>query len=287
MNAPRITIQERWIEVKGPHIHCLAAGERGSPVVLLHGAGINSAALSWRLAIGPLAQEHRVFAPDFPGYGQSDKPEVVYNTDYYVDFVLHLLDALQLSQVALVGLSMGGAIALGFTLRCPERVTRLVAVDPYGIMPKVAWHKLSYLYVMTPLNELTYWFFRKSRWMQRWTLLAGLISSPDRLSDELLDEVNKAAQDPAAGKAFASFQRYDLGWNGLRTDYTHRLHEIAVPTLFVHGEKDTSVPLVYAQQAHALVKDSQLYVMSGCLHWPMRDKPEEFNRVVTAFLHDS
>ncbi|HEX2906881.1 MAG TPA: alpha/beta hydrolase [Phototrophicaceae bacterium] len=286
MSTQTTTLSDHWLTVNGLRIHYFAAGEAGSPVVLLHGAGVDSAKLSWELAIGPLAQEHRVFAPDLPGYGQSDKPDITYNTDFYIDFLLHFLDALQLPQVALVGLSMGGAIVLGFTPRYPDRVSKLIPVDPYGIMPKVAWHKISYLYVISPLNELSYWFFKRSRSLTRWSLQSSLIASPEQLTDKLIDEVFHAAQDPKAGKAFTSFQRHDLTWNGLRTDYTSRLHEITVPTLFVNGEKDPGVPLVYAQQAQQRVKGAQLYVMPGCLHWPMRDKPDEFNRVVADFLRD-
>jgi pimeloyl-ACP methyl ester carboxylesterase len=286
MDETQTTFQEQWVDVNGLRIHCLTAGDSGSPVVLLHGAGVDSASMSWGLAISPLAQQHRVFAPDLPGYGLSDKPDVLYNADYYIDFLSHLLDALNLDKVALVGLSMGGAVVLGFTLRHPERVSKLVPVDPYGIMPRVAWHRISYLYVNSPLNEWSYTWF-KSRAMVRWSLLSSLISSPDRLSDDLVDEVLQAMKDPAAGKAFASFQRYDLTWDGLRTNYVDRLHEITVPTLFVHGEKDPGVPLKYAQQAHERVKNSQLHVMKGCLHWPMRDQPDEFNRVVADFLRDA
>ncbi|CAG0928191.1 4,5:9,10-diseco-3-hydroxy-5,9, 17-trioxoandrosta-1(10),2-diene-4-oate hydrolase [Thermoflexales bacterium] len=279
-----MSITSHWVTVQGLKIHYLAAGETGSPVVLLHGAGVDSASLSWRLTLEPLAETHRVFAPDLPGYGQSAKPDVQYNTDFYIDFMIQFLDALQLQKVSLVGLSMGGAIALGLTLRCPDRVERLVPVDAYGLMPKVAWHKLSYLYVITPLNEWSYWFFKRSKSMVRWSLLSSLISSPDRLSEELVNEVYQAAQDPSAGKAFASYQRFDLDWQGLRTNYLDRLHEIVVPTLFVNGEKDAGVPVKYVQQAHDLVKDSRLYIMPECKHWPQRDKTEEFNRVVKDFL---
>lgn len=280
-------IESRWVTVDGLRIHYLVAGEAGSPVVLLHGAGVDSARLSWELAIGPLAREHLVFAPDLPGYGQSDKPDVRYNAEFYINFLAHLLDAWQLPKVSLVGLSMGGAIVLGFTLAHPERVDRLVPVDPYGIMPKVAWHRTSYLYVHSPLNELSYWLFRQSRSMVRWSLLASLVSSPERLSDQLVDEVYDASKDPQAGKAFSSFQRHDLTWNGLRTNYLDRLAEIKAPTLFIHGEKDPGVPLIYAQQAHKRVKGSRLHVMQGCLHWPMRDRPDEFNRVMAEFLRSS
>lgn len=283
--TPRV--DSRWVTVDGLRIHALVAGEAGSPVVLLHGAGVDSARLSWEETIGPLAREHRVYAPDLPGYGQSDKPDVIYNAEFYTAFLAHLLDAWQLPKVSLVGLSMGGAIALSFTLAHPERVARLVPVDPYGIMPKVAWHRTSYLYVHSPLNEWSYWLFRQSRSMVRWSLLASLISSPERLTDQLVDDVFEASRDPQAGKAFSSFQRHDLTWNGLRTNYLDRLPEIQAPTLFIHGEKDPAVPLIYAQQAHKRVAGSRLHVMPGCLHWPMRDRPEEFNQVLAEFLRDS
>lgn len=279
-----MSITSQWLTVQGLKIHYLTAGETGSPVVLLHGAGVDSASLSWRLTLEPLAETHRVFAPDLPGYGQSAKPDVQYNTDFYIDFMIQFLDALQLQKVSLVGLSMGGAIALGLTLCCPDRIERLVPVDAYGLMPRVAWHKLSYLYVITPFNEWSYWLFKRSKSMVRWSLLSSLISSPDRLSEELVNEVYQAAQDPQAGKAFASYQRFDLSWQGLRTNYLDRLPEITAPTLFVNGEKDAGVPIKYVKQAHDLVKGSQLYILSECKHWPQRDKTEEFNRVVGEFL---
>lgn len=82
------------IEVKGLSVSCLFAGEHGSLVVLLHGGGTDSVSLSWGKTIGPLSCEHRLFAPDLPGYGQSDKPYLPYTTDYYVNFLGELLDAL-------------------------------------------------------------------------------------------------------------------------------------------------------------------------------------------------
>ena len=291
MNAEQVQsstiIESKWLTVDGLRIHYLTAGESGSPVVLLHGAGIDSAHLSWAETIESLAQEHRVYAPDLPGYGQSDRPDVLYNAEFYINFLARLFDAWQLSKASLVGLSMGGAIVLGFTLAHPERVEKLVPVDPYGIMPKVAWHRTSYLYVHSPLNELSYWFFAKSRSMVRWSLLSSLISSPERLTDRLIDEVYEASKHPQAGKAFSSFQRHDLTWDGLRTNYLDRLSAIQAPTLFIHGEKDPGVPLTYARQAHERVKGSRLHVMQGCLHWPMRDRPEEFNRVLGEFLREA
>jgi len=80
-------------------------------------------------------------------------------------------------------------------------------------------------------------------------------------------------------------QRNGVLWNGLHTNFTSRLHEITVPTLIVQGAQDTAVPLAYAQRAHALIKHSELLIMQECKHWPQREKPDEFNRIVANFLN--
>ena len=278
-------VQEIWLDVDGMRIHCLTAGESGSSVILLHGGGIDSATLSWGEVIVPLSTHHRVFAPDLPGYGQSSRPDIQYTLDFYVNFVEHLLDALHLEKVSLVGLSLGGAIALALTLYSPARVGKLVPVDAYGIQDKLAAQRLSYLYVHLPfLDELSWWLMGRSRSVIRWSLLAGLIYNPERLSDELVDRVYQTAHEPGAGKAFISLQRSEVRWSGLRSNFTTRLHEITAPTLIVQGAQDTAVPLAYAQRAHALIPNSELYVMQECRHWPQGEKPKEFNRVVGGFL---
>src|SRR5690606_7924554 len=131
---------------------------------------LDSAALSWGDTVDVLATQHRVFAPDLPGYGASDKPNVTYSMEYYVDFVPRLLDALELDRAHLVGLSLGGGIALGTGLRDPDRVDGLVRVAPYGIATHYPYHKLSYLYVHSVLNPLSFWLFGLSRGMIRWSL---------------------------------------------------------------------------------------------------------------------
>jgi pimeloyl-ACP methyl ester carboxylesterase len=235
--------------------------------------------------IGPLSDHHRVFAPDFPGYGQSDKPDIQYTMDYYVTFLAHLLDALHLERVSLVGLTMGGGIALGFALRFPERVEKLVLVAPYGILDKVSAHRWGFLLVHIPfLDELSNWLIGWSRSLVRWMILAGLIYDPQRLTPEMLEEVYQEAQKPKAGKAFISFQRDEVFWNGIRSNFTDRLHEITAPTLLLRGSVDAAVPLPPVQRAHELIKGSLVYIMQECRHWAQGEKPEEFSHVVLNFL---
>ncbi|GHO42412.1 alpha/beta fold hydrolase [Ktedonospora formicarum] len=277
--------QAIWLEIDGMHLHCLTAGENGSPVVLLHGAGLDSAALSWGEVMGPLSAHHCVFAFDLPGYGQSSRPDLTYTIEFFVAVLKKALDMLGLDKVSLVGLSQGGAIALGLTLDEPQRIDKLVLVDPYGIQDKLAAHNLSYCYVHLPfLDAFSYWLVGRSRSLVRWTLLAGLIYNPDHLSDELVEQVYQAAQEPKAGRAFISMQRSEVRWSGLRSNFTARLHEILAPTLLIHGAQDQAVPLIYAERAHELIPHSQLSIMQECKHWPQREDPEEFNRIVGNFL---
>lgn len=279
--------QAIWLDVDGMRVHCLTSGESGIPVVFLHGGGVDSATLSWSEIIRRVASRHQVFAPDLPGYGQSERPDIQYTMEFYVQFVEHLLEGLNLKKVGLVGLSLGGAIALALTLDAPERVEKLILVDTYGIQDKVESHRLSYLYVhLRGLAEMGSWLTRKSRAMVRWVLLAGLIYNPAHLSEGLVDQCYQAAREKGAGKAFLSLQRSEVRWHGVRSNFIPRLPNVTVPTLLVHGAEDRSVPLACAKRAHALIKRSQLHIMQECRHWPQRENPDEFSRVVGNFLED-
>ncbi|HEY0753671.1 MAG TPA: alpha/beta hydrolase [Ktedonobacteraceae bacterium] len=278
-------IKETWLEVDGLRIHCFVAGESGSPVMLLHGGGLDSAFLSWGKVLDSLSEGHRVFVPDLPGYGQSDHPAIQYTMDYYLDFLSHLLAALHIEQISLVGLSLGGGIALGFALRCPARVEKLILVAPYGILDRVSAHKWGYLLVHLPfLDEWSYWLIGRSRGMVRWTLLAGLIYNPQRLPPEVVEEVYRLAREQGAGQAFISFQRSEVLWDGLRSNFIARLHEISAPTLLIRGSADAAVPLPPVQRAHELIKGSELSIMQECRHWPQLEKAAEFTRIVLDFL---
>lgn len=279
-------VSHHFIEVAGLRIHYLRAGEAGPPVLLLHGGGTDSAVLSWKLTIEPLSEHFRVFAPDWPGYGESDRPAIRYNMDFYLRFLGELMTALNIPAASLAGVSMGGGIALGFALGSPARVHKLVLVDSYGLQPLAPFHKLSYPFVHLPwVNELTWEVFKYSRALARLSL-QNLFYRPEAISEELVDEVFAELRKPRAGRAFISFQRDELKWRGLRTVYMDRLHELSVPTLIIHGEKDGLVPVEYARQAHERIPGSRLYVIPECGHWPQREKPAEFHRVLLDFLLD-
>jgi pimeloyl-ACP methyl ester carboxylesterase len=273
-----------WIEVEELRIHYLVAGRTDAPILLLHGGGYDSALLSYRQSIGPVSQHHRVFAPDWPGYGESDKPKMRYSTEYYVDFLGQLLDALGLEKASLVGISMGGAISLGFSLRWPQRVEKLVLVDSHGLGREVPGRAMSYLIVRLPfLNNLVWAVLGRSRRMIRWSL-QSIFYDPHVVSGGLVDEVFQVANKPGVGQAWRSWQRNEIGLSGFRTNFVDKLHTLAVPTLILHGAEDRYVPVSWARRAHTLIKDSELCILPQCGHWLTREKPTEFNRVVLGFL---
>src|SRR5215216_3245877 len=230
-SAEQVNIRDRWINVEGLLVHYLMAGQIGTPVLLLHGGGYDSASLSYKQSIEPISQYHRVFAPDWPGYGESDKPKLRYITEYYVDFLGQLMDALGLEKASLVGISMGGAISLGFSLHSPERVEKLVLVDSHGLGKEVPGRVMSYAMVRLPLlSKLVWAAMGRSRRMIRWSL-QSVFHDPQSVTRSMVEEDFQEAKKPRTGQAFRSWLGSEIGLGGFRTNFVEELHTLAVPAL--------------------------------------------------------
>lgn len=280
-------IEDTWIKVGEINTHLFTAGEEGESVVLLHGGGTDSAWLSWQPVILALSPRFRVIAPDLPGYGKSDTPRISYTLEFYIDFVKRLLDQLGVARATLAGVSMGGGIAIGFTLAYPQQVQRLVPVDTYGIQRRYPGGLLGYYLVrMGWLNRFSWWLLGRSRTLTR-ASLQQIFYDPSALPDDLVNEVYEEIRRPEAGLAFRSFQKHEVLKNSLRTIFLDRLGEIEAETLFIHGENDRLVPLECAREAHARLPGSRLEIIPACGHWPQREKPQDFNRILLNFLEST
>lgn len=248
------------------------------------GPASDSARLAWRRAIGTLAQNHEVFAPDWPGYGESDKPDIQFTTEFYVEFLGRFLDALGLEKASLVGISLGAGMALGFALRSPERVDKLVLVDSFGLGRRNPWPRLTYLSIRLPLLDRLAWAaFAKSRWIAKLGLQM-IVYDSSVITSELIGEISTDLRKPGAGQAARSFQRAEVRWNGVRTSFVNRLSELEVPTLILHGANDRLVPVSWAKRAHRLIRGSELHILPECGHWLNWERPEELSRIVQEFL---
>jgi pimeloyl-ACP methyl ester carboxylesterase len=257
----RPLLRSLWFDVKGINIHCLAAGSRGHPVVILHGGGFDAAGLSFRKTIPVLARQHRVFAPDWPGFGESGAMPRNWCVEECVEFVADLLDALGLQRVTLIGLYMGGAFAVGFTLRSPKRVERLVLVDCVGLGRGIPGGLVPYLALRLPLvDEFRWALLTRVPTFARRSMCAPLLDQSGTAIEEVFDEIIRLARKPGAGAAFRQLQRSEYRWRGLRTNYLDRLSDIQVPTLIVqrltrkNHLKAAATSSLRAKHTHQLVR---------------------------------
>lgn len=267
------TIQTEFISVNGVMVACHHAGEGKDTIILLHGAGVDSAMLSWGEVLPLLAQHYRVIAPDLPGYGRSERITSEYSLPFYTEIAKGVIEAFG-APVILAGLSLGGGIALNTALTYPELVKVLIPVDAWGLASKLPWHGLTYWYTRSGLNDNIY-KWTATPWMVRWSLEYNLMGDKSKVTAELVDEIVELMKAPDAGKAFASFQKAEITPTGLTRDLSTKLGEIRQPTLLFHGSEDAAVPLKDAIVASQQIPDCELYVMQGGKHWPQKERPED------------
>jgi len=186
------------VTAEGNHIHYREAGS-GPPVVLLHGGIIDAAHVSWPPVIDRLTPEYRVVAPDLLGYGESEVPPGPYSIQRHAAVVAGVLDELDLGPVTLVGVSVGGGVAMQVALDRPDLVARLVPIDSYGLGRELPNGLLSYALARVQLgNEIAVAAFRRSRRLTR-ASLGGIVHDLDSLPAAAVDAVYREVQRPTAG----------------------------------------------------------------------------------------
>jgi len=133
----RFGAEQRSIEIGGHRWPYLESGPRDAPpIVLLHGYGTSKDAMLTIMAW--LSPEHRVLAPDLPGFGEHDEHEGErHDAAFYAREVVRFMDALGIERASVIGTSMGGAVAAEIAISDPERVDRLVLLAPAGLVPPI------------------------------------------------------------------------------------------------------------------------------------------------------
>src|SRR5260370_5250500 len=119
-------MQRGFIDIGSMGVQHMQGG-RGSPVVFIHGLG-SSSYMEWRHTLEPTAARHRVFAPDLPGYGRTEKPRARYTIPYFARFVERYIEDRALRSAVIVGASLAGRIALEVSLEQPKLARKHVLV---------------------------------------------------------------------------------------------------------------------------------------------------------------
>ena len=245
----RIWLRSQGIDSKDAHlgpyrIHYFVGGT-GSPLVLLHGLG--GEAGDWALSMPTLARRgFRVYAIDLLGYGSSDRPDEDYSIALQSDILRQFLDSQGVERADVAGWSMGGWIALKFTLDHPDRVRRLVVYDSAGIS-------------FRPSVDPRLFAARTRQELSR--LYAALSPHPLYIPPFVARDLLRQA----AERGWVVKRSLDSMRAG-RDVLDGRLSAIHAPVLIVWGELDTLIPPSCGQQMHREIPQSTLVLVPGCGH---------------------
>ena len=278
--AVRASTPGSFIQLSDGFTHyemCGTSSERANPVVLVHGFSVPSYIFDPTFAF-LVNTGFRVLRYDLFGRGFSDRPHVKYNINLFVSQLKELLDGLGFGQVNLIGLSMGGAIASAFTVIFPERVRRLVLIDPVGTHPM-------------PLS-----------WMYRAAILPGISELILGLTgtERMIQGIASDFFDPAHIRTFQDRYRVQMQYRGFKRailstlrsktvngfpEIYQRLGKLEMPVLLFWGRNDRTLPLEQSRDILSAVPRAEFRILENCGHIPHYEKPDELNLILAQFLN--
>ena len=269
-------LEPRFATVGGLRVRYVEQGS-GPAVVLLHGFG--SSIYTWKDVLPALARTGRVVALDFPGFGGSDRPPDL-SFDMFPGVVLGLLAQLAIREAALVGNSMGGAVAVVIAARQPERVPRLVLIDAAGyntgpgqrpwnidlVSSRAAGALLDRLPLRGPLVRLG---------------LQQVFYDDALVTPERVDEYLAPLLRPGTSAAIRSL----MVTRTVRPSLVAELApQVKAPTLILWGRQDRWIPVAQADRFASAIPGSRKVILDGCGHLPEEERPDEVIRLLTEFL---
>ena len=257
----------------GMQIHYHEAGE-GHPVIFIHGSGPGASGWSnFRRNYPVLADAgFRTIIPDSIGYGHSSKPDdAKYTLDFMVDGLQKLADRLEIQTCSLVGNSLGGAMAIRWALREPDRIQKLVLMAPGGLEERETYMEMRGIKTMVRAffhpDGLTHESMRKVFELQ--------LYNPSQITDEIIEErLQIALTQP---KCVISTMKVP--------NQTEDLAKLNCPILGFWGMNDQFCPATGATKI-ATCKNARMVLLSECGHWVMVEKTDLFNRYVVDFLQE-
>lgn len=249
-----------FLKIDNMDIFYKTAGE-GKKVVLLHGWG--GQADSFLPVFNYLASRFNVYAIDFPGFGQSSKPETPWDVCDYMQMLLKLFHALDIDNACLVGHSFGGRVSIMFAAEHPEMVEKVVLVDSAGILPRRTWKYYYKVYRFKLMKKIF------------------LALTPGSNKDDKLE------------KFYAKYGSKDYKESGsMRQTFVKVVNQnlrgylphIKAPTLLIWGEDDKDTPIEHGRIMEKEIPDAALISFKGAGHYSYLDRLNEFNVIVSKFF---
>ncbi|MGC2514216.1 MAG: alpha/beta hydrolase [Terriglobales bacterium] len=237
-------------------------GGAGPLLVLLHGAGDQAG--TWNKVVPEMKRHFQLVIPDLAGHGQSDPAAGVLSLGTLLTALEQLLDAKPWrdAPLVLVGNSLGAWMAMLYTHKCPQRVTRVILIDggpikavsEIGIMPK-------------------------DREEARRALDAVLDPSTPRRPNFVLDDLVRVSNTGPISRLLAAGEE-DMSKYLL----DGKLASFQLPVDLIWGASDRLVPLDYAKKLQSQLPHSTLTVIEHCGHGPQLERPQELTLVLLQVL---
>ena len=220
----------------------------------------------------------RVLRYDLFGRGFSDRPDTNYDIDLFVRQLGDLLDALQLTRpVSLVGLSTGGPITAAYTARFPERVHKLVLIDPVGAK-QFALGQLLKVAAMPWVGEAIISLLGIGGMMRISASEEGI----RHYGNQLLPRYVVQMKYKGFKRAILSTIRNNM-LGSFRDVYEH-VGKMEKPVLLLWGEHDHTVPFKHSNTLQEIIPAMEFRAIEHCGHIPHYEKPDEVNPILLEFL---
>lgn len=251
-------------------IHYLDLNPNGNKVLLLlHGLGATGE--SWQLQFPALLEAgFRVLAPDMRGFGRSTFPGGSNNSEVMAHDMIMFLDHLQVENCHIIGISMGGTIAIQQTLIKPAMVNSLILTNTFAkLRPKKVRTWFFYVYRLMLLH--TFGMQSQAKFVAK-----KLFPKPEQveLRKEFANQVSQANPD-GYRSMLRSFARYDL---------SAQINKITVPTLIITGENDSVVPPAFQNELASQILNSRQIIIPKAGHAVSVEQPMIYNKIILDFL---
>lgn len=252
----------------------------GDPILCLHGLGANI--YTWRHFITPFSLNHKLILVDLKGFGASPKPhDTNYSLQDHADEIYKIILADDLTELTLIGNSLGGGVALLLAIRLceqePTRLAKLVLIasgGPEEYLP-------GYLKLLRSILGDLIVYLSPSKLAARFVLRACFYDRT-KITREQVRAYSGPITSPGGRHALLQTAKQCIPQN--INEILAKLKIISVPTLILSGREDQVVPLKVAELLHEAIPNSTLQVIEQCGHIPQEEKPEETIARILKFL---
>lgn len=281
----RESVEVQTVTIHG-HRRAYVKMGTGPALLLLHGLGCDHT--TWLPVLKKLSRRYTVIAPDLLGHGASDKPRADYSVGGYANGMRDLLTVLGIDKVTVVGHSLGGGVAMQFGYQFPERTERVILVAPGGLGPEVTplIRAVSLPGFNPVMGVLTLPGIRHLGLAGMRALARTGLSVTHDL-DEVAD-IYDTFKDPRSRRAISHVVRAVVDARGQVVTMVDRAYLTqAMPMLVVWGSDDRVIPVKHARTAAAAAPGAIVEVLGNSGHFPHKDHPERFVKIVNDFIRST